>query len=220
MGGGFHLGYLVYMLEGAVWTIVLSALAFVLGGAAGFLVMLARTARTKAIRGAALAYVEVVQGTPMLVVLFIVYFGLSTVGVEVPPLMAAGLALMVNSSAFLGEIWKGCVDAVPRTQMEAAECLALTRWQAFVDVILPQAARIAMPPTVGFLVQVLKSTSLASVVGFVELTRASQVINNSIIQPFLVFGIAGAMYFLLCYPLTAWSRALERRLNVGRRQIG
>jgi polar amino acid transport system permease protein len=200
-----------------MWTLVLALLAFVLGGAAGFLVMLARTARSALIRRAALVYVEVIQGTPLLVLLFIAYFGLGIFGIEVPPLVAAAVSLMINTSAFLGEIWKGCVDAVPRTQREAAECLALTRWQAFVDVILPQAARIATPPTVGFMVQMLKNTSLASVVGFVELTRAAQVINNSTIQPFLVFGIAGAMYFALCYPLTAWSRSLERTLNVGRR---
>ena len=129
---------------------------------------------------------------------------------------AFGLA--ATAGAFLGEIWRGCVQSVPRTQSEAAECLGLTRWQTLVDVILPQAMRIATPPTVGFLVQVLKNTSLASVVGFVELTRASQVINNSLFQPFLVFGIAGALYFALCYPLSRLSRALERKLNVGRRQ--
>jgi polar amino acid transport system permease protein len=213
----FNWSYFGYLLYGAMWTLVLSALAFVLGGAAGFLVMLARTARSRLIRQISLVYVEVIQGTPLLVLLFIAYFGLGIFGIEVPPLVAAAFSLMINASAFLGEIWKGCVDAVPRTQREAAECLALTRWQAFVDVILPQAARIATPPTVGFMVQMLKNTSLASVVGFVELTRAAQVINNSTIQPFLVFGIAGAMYFILCYPLTAWSRSLERTLNVGRR---
>jgi polar amino acid transport system permease protein len=213
----FNWSYFGYLLYGAMWTLVLSACAFVLGGAAGFLVMLARTAQSRLIRQVALVYVEVIQGTPLLVLLFIAYFGLGVFGIEVPPLVAAALSLMINASAFLGEIWKGCVEAVPRTQKEAAECLALTRWQAFVDVVLPQAARIATPPTVGFMVQMLKNTSLASVVGFVELTRAAQVINNSTIQPFLVFGIAGAMYFVLCYPLTAWSRSLERTLNVGRR---
>jgi polar amino acid transport system permease protein len=213
----FNWSYFGYLLYGAMWTLVLAALAFVLGGAAGFLVMLARTARARWVRQAALVYVEVIQGTPLLVLLFIAYFGFGIFGIEVPPLVAAAVSLMINSSAFLGEIWRGCMEAVPRTQREAAECLALTRWQAFVDVILPQAARIATPPTVGFMVQMLKNTSLASVVGFVELTRAAQVINNSTIQPFLVFGIAGAMYFVLCYPLTAWSRSLERTLNVGRR---
>lgn len=218
MGGSFTLNHLVYLLQGMMWTVVLSALAFVMGGVAGFGIMLMRTAKTRLLRQISFVYVQIIQGTPLLIVLFLVYFGLGVVGIELPPLLAAGVSLMVYSSAFLGEIWRGCVESVPRTQWEASECLALTRWQTLVDVILPQAARIATPPTVGFLVQVLKSTSLASVVGFVELTRAAQVVNNSLFTPFLVFGIAGVLYFALCYPLSRWSRSLERKLNVGRRQ--
>ncbi|ACA16200.1 polar amino acid ABC transporter, inner membrane subunit [Methylobacterium sp. 4-46] len=216
--GGFSLNHLVFLLEGVGWTVVLTALAFLLGSLAGFGVMLLRIARARWVRRLAFAYVQVIQGLPLLILLFCVYFGLGVIGVELSPLVAAAISLMVYCSAFLGEIWRGCVEAVPRTQGEAAECLALSRWQALVDVILPQAARIAVPPTVGFFVQVLKSTSLASVVGFVELTRASQLINNSIFQPFLVFGLAGALYFALCYPLSRWSRRLERKLHVGRRQ--
>ncbi|MCG5241544.1 amino acid ABC transporter permease [Azospirillum doebereinerae] len=218
MGGAFTFNHFVYLLQGMMWTVVLSALAFVLGGVAGFGVMLMRTARTRLLRQISFVFVQLVQGTPLLILLFVVYFGLGVVGIELPPLLAAGVSLMVYSSAFLGEIWRGCVESVPRTQWEASECLALTRWQTLVDVILPQAARIATPPTVGFLVQVMKSTSLASVVGFVELTRAAQVVNNSLFTPFLVFGIAGVLYFALCYPLSRWSRSLERKLNVGRRQ--
>lgn len=216
--GGFTLVHLLYLLQATLWTVVLTVLAFGLGSLAGFLVMLARTARTRWIRAVSMIYVDIIQGTPLLIVLFLIYFGLAVVGIELPALLAAAISLMIYCSAFLGEIWRGCVQSVPRTQSEAAECLGLTRWQTLTDVILPQAMRIATPPTVGFLVQVLKNTSLASVVGFVELTRASQVINNSLFQPFLVFGIAGALYFALCYPLSRLSRALERKLNVGRRQ--
>ncbi|KRE00574.1 amino acid ABC transporter permease [Bosea sp. Root670] len=216
--GGFTLVHFVYLLQATLWTVVLTVLAFGLGSLAGFVVMLARTARTRWIRAVSMIYVDIIQGTPLLIVLFLIYFGLAVVGIELPALLAAAISLMIYCSAFLGEIWRGCVQSVPRTQSEAAECLGLTRWQTLVDVILPQAMRIATPPTVGFLVQVLKNTSLASVVGFVELTRASQVINNSLFQPFLVFGIAGALYFALCYPLSRLSRALERKLNVGRRQ--
>lgn len=215
--GGLSLNYFLYLLQGMGWTVALTLLAFALGGLAGFLVMLARISPVPAVSRATAAYVQVIQGIPVLVILFIVYFGLGILEIDVPPLVAAGLSLTAYTSAFLGEIWRGAVEAVPRTQMEAAECLALTRWQALRDVILPQAVRIATPPTVGFLVQVLKSTSLTSVVGFVELTRAAQVINNSTFQPFLIFGTAGLMYFVLCYPLSLWSRTLERRLNVGRR---
>ena len=216
--GGFTLVHFLYLLQATLWTVVLTVLAFGLGSLAGFVVMLARTARTRWVRAVSMIYVDVIQGTPLLIVLFLIYFGLAVVGIELPALLAAAISLMIYCSAFLGEIWRGCVQSVPRTQSEAAECLGLTRWQTLVDVILPQAMRIATPPTVGFLVQVLKNTSLASVVGFVELTRASQVINNSLFQPFLVFGIAGALYFALCYPLSRLSRALERKLTVGRRQ--
>jgi polar amino acid transport system permease protein len=216
--GGFTLVHLLYLLQATLWTVVLTVLAFGLGSLAGFVVMLARTARTRWIRAVSMIYVDIIQGTPLLIVLFLIYFGLAVIGIELPALLAAAISLMIYCSAFLGEIWRGCVQSVPRTQSEAAECLGLTRWQTLVDVILPQAMRVATPPTVGFLVQVLKNTSLASVVGFVELTRASQVINNSLFQPFLVFGIAGALYFALCYPLSRLSRALERKLNVGRRQ--
>ncbi len=217
MLGGFSFNHLIYLLDGLVWTVVLSALAFLLGGIAGFFVMLCRISRFLWLRRAALIYIQIVQGTPLLIQMFILYFGLGVINISVPPLVAAGLGMMIYSSSYLGEIWRGSVESISRTQFEAAECLGLTRWQALKDVILPQALRIATPPTVGFLVQLVKNTSLASVVGFLELTRAAQVINNSLFQPFLVFGIAALLYFAVCYPLSVWSRSLERKLNVGRR---
>lgn len=209
MLGGFSFNHLIYLLDGLVWTVVLSALAFLLGGIAGFFVMLCRISRFLWVRRAALIYIQIVQGTPLLIQMFILYFGLGVINISVPPLVAAGLGMMIYSSSYLGEIWRGSVESISRTQFEAAECLGLTRWQALRDVILPQALRIATPPTVGFLVQLIKNTSLASVVGFLELTRAAQVINNSLFQPFLVFGIAALLYFAVCYPLSVWSRSLE-----------
>ncbi|MFK0332972.1 amino acid ABC transporter permease [Rhizobium sp. 2MFCol3.1] len=217
MLGAFSTNHLLYLVDGLLWTVVLSALAFVLGGIAGFFVMLARVSRFRWLRRAALIYIQIVQGTPLLIQMFLLYFGLGVFGVAVAPLVAAGLGMMVYSSSYLGEIWRGAVESIAKTQFEAAECLGLTRWQALRDVILPQALKIATPPTVGFLVQLVKNTSLASVVGFLELTRAAQVINNSLFQPFLVFGIAALFYFCVCYPLSVWSRSLERKLNAGRR---
>ena len=217
MFGGFSTNHLIYLLDGLLWTVILSALAFLLGGVAGFFVMLARISRFRWLRRVALVYIQIVQGTPLLIQMFILYFGLGVFGISVPPLAAAGLGMMVYTSSYLGEIWRGAVGSIAKTQFEAAECLGLTRWQALQDVILPQALKIATPPTVGFLVQLVKNTSLASVVGFLELTRAAQVINNSLFQPFLVFGVAAFFYFCVCYPLSAWSRSLERKLNVGRR---
>ncbi len=214
---GFSTNHLIYLLEGLAWTVVLSALAFLFGGIAGFFVMLARISRFRWLRRVALVYIQIVQGMPLLIQMFLLYFGLGVFGISVPPLVAACLGMMVYSSSYLGEIWRGSVQSIAKTQFEAAECLGLTRWQALRDVILPQALKIATPPTVGFLVQLVKNTSLASVVGFLELTRAAQVINNSLFQPFLVFGVAAFFYFCVCYPLSVWSRSLERKLNVGRR---
>ncbi|MBK3745258.1 amino acid ABC transporter permease [Paraburkholderia aspalathi] len=217
MFGDFTLNHFNYLLNGLLWTLILSALAFVLGGAAGFIVMLGRISKRKWLSNLTMVYVQIVQGTPLLIQMFILYYGLGVFGINVSPLIAAGLGMMVYSSAYLGEIWRGCVESIARTQFEAAECIGLSRWQTLLDVILPQAMKIATPPTVGFLVQLIKNTSLASVVGFLELTRASQIINNSLFQPFLVFGIAAILYFCVCYSLSVWSRSLERKLNVGRR---
>jgi polar amino acid transport system permease protein len=217
MMGGFTMPHLVYLVQSIWWTLVLSALAFVLGCVGGFGVMLARISPRRWLNRLALVYIELIQGIPLLILLFIVYFGLSVYGFEVPALVAAGLALMVYTSAYLGDIWRGCVEAMPKPQWEAAECLSMTRWQSLRLVIIPQAVRLALPSTVGFLVQVIKMTSLASVIGFIELTRAGQIINNSIFQPFLVFGLVGAFYFILCYPLSRWSQSMENKLNVGNR---
>jgi polar amino acid transport system permease protein len=205
MIGNFSWTHLIYLAQSIWWTLLLSLIAFLLGSIGGFGVMLARISPRRWLRLPALLYIESIQGIPLLILLFIVYYGLSVYGFALPALVAAGLAMMVYTSAYLGDIW------------EAAECLSLTRWQTLRLVIIPQALRLSLPPTVGFLVQVIKMTSLASVIGFVELTRAGQIINNSIFQPFLIFSLVGAFYFALCYPLSRWSEAMENKLNVGNR---
>ena len=217
MFGSFTLTHLLYLFTSIGWTLVLSALAFALGALGGFGVLLARISPRPWLRWLAVIYIECIQGIPLLILLFIVYFGLSVYGFQLPSLVAAGLAMMVYVSAYLGDIWRGCVEAMPKPQWEAAECLAFSRWQTLRLVIIPQAVRLSLPPTVGFLVQIIKMTSLASVIGFVELTRAGQIINNSIFQPFLIFSIVGAFYFALCYPLSRWSEAMENKLNVANR---
>lgn len=217
MNLAFNSNHLVFLLQGAGWTLVLSLIAFVGGGLVGFVVALCRISPIRALRWLSTAYVQLVQGTPLLILMFLAYFGLSIVGLSLPALVAAGLSMTIYVSAYIGEIWRGCIQAVPRTQWEAAECLALSKVQRMGLVVLPQALRIATPPTVGFMVQIVKNTSLASVVGFVELARAGQVVNNSLFEPFLVYMLVAALYFCLCFPLSWWSRQLERRLLVAHR---
>ncbi|RYY16641.1 MAG: amino acid ABC transporter permease [Alphaproteobacteria bacterium] len=214
----FGLDQIPFLLIAAEWTVALSIVAFIGGGALGFVIALARVSDNRLLRGLSQAYVQIVQGTPLLILLFVIYFGIAIIGFDsLPAIVAAGAGLTIYASGFLAEIWRGCIESVSRTQWEAAECLALSRWQRMTRVILPQAARIATAPTVGFLVQIVKNTSLASVVGFVELSQAGKLINNSTFQPFRVFIAVAILYFLICYPLSAWSQRLERRLNVGRR---
>ena len=161
-------------------------------------------------------YVQLFQGTPLLMQLFLAYFGLALFGINVPAWVAAALALTLYTSAFLAEIWRGCVNAVPRGQWEAAASLAMSFGETMRHVVGPQALRIAVPPTVGFLVQVIKGTALASVIGFVELTKAGTMITNATFQPFLVYSCVAMMYFALCFPVSLTARSLERKMHVYR----
>lgn len=210
---GISIDQLFFIFKGAGWTLVLSAMGFIGGALIGVPVALARARGGLVIRSLTGIYVQLMQGIPLPVIMFVVYFGISIAGFNLPALVAAGLAMTVYSSAFLGEIWKGCIQAVPKTQWEAAECLALRPVQRVVHVILPQAVRIAVAPTVSFLVQIIKNSSYAVVIGFFDLTYSARVVNNSTFKPFVVFTIAAVIYFAICYPLSSLSYRLERRLK-------
>lgn len=205
-------GDFIYLLMGLEWTIGLSIAALVVGSLLAGLFVLLGLLRKRAINVLLSGYVGLFQGTPLIGQLLFFYFGLSIAGIEVSAFVAATIALGTYSAAFLSEIWRGAIAAIPRQQWEASESLGLGRLQSFFDVIVPQAIRGATPPTVGFLVQLVKDTSLASVVGFIELTRAAQVINNSTFQSFIIFGTIALLYFIICFPMTLLSRRLERKL--------
>jgi polar amino acid transport system permease protein len=203
----------LFIIEAVRWTLLLSAVAFIGGGIGGLGVAIARTAPSAWLRDIAAGYIQLFQGTPLLMQLFLVFFGSTVLGAGIDPLVAAAIALTLNVAAFLGEIWRGCIQAIPIGQWEAATALGLRHLGRMRYVILPQAGKIAVAPTVGFLVQLVKSTSLASIIGFVEITRAAQIINNVTFRPFLVFGLVAIIYFLLCWPLSHLSQMLERRFG-------
>lgn len=204
------------LLLAARWTIVLSLVSFVSGGIAGFIVLLARVSPSPAPRWIAKLYIELFQGTPLLMQLFLVFFGLPLLGLDVDPWIAATLGLTFFTSAYLAEIWRGCVEAIPRGQWEASASLAMNYFEQLRHVIVPQAFRIAIAPTVGFSVQAIKDTALVSIIGFTELTKTGTVISNATFRPFVVYGCVALIYFALCYPLSRTARALERKLHVAR----
>jgi polar amino acid transport system permease protein len=200
------------LLLAARWTLLLSAIAFAGGGIVGLALLLVRIGRNKWGRTAVMLYVELFQSTPLLLQLFLVYFGLPKLGIDVSAWLAAAVCLTLYSSAFLTDIWRGSVEAIPRGQWDGSASLGLHYLSQLRLVILPQATRMAIPPTVGFLVQLVKSTALASIVGYHELTKTAQILTNATLQPFVIFGLVALIYFAICYPLTWWSRRLEWRL--------
>lgn len=205
------------LLQGLGWTVILSLISFVFGGLLGFVIALASISKNRALVTFVTSYVALVQGTPVLILMFVIYFGLPILGVDVSSLFAASVAMIVFSSAFLATIWRASLQSVARTQWEAADCLALSRAQRLWLVILPQAIRIATPPTVGFMVQIVKNTSLASVIGMAEVTYIGKQINASTFQPFTTYLLIALFYFSICYPLSALSRKFERIYSVSRR---
>ncbi len=197
------------------WTVALSLIAFVGGGFMGLLLLLTRLSQSKVLQIFVKAYVQVFQGTPLLMQLFLAYFGMALIGIETSAWLAASVALTLYTSAFLAEIWRGCVEAIPKGQWEASQSLALSFSEQLRYVILPQAFKIAIPPTVGFLVQVIKGTALASVIGFVELTKAGTMITNATFKPFLVYSCVAILYFALCFPVSYFAKHLERKVKRG-----
>lgn len=202
-----------YMLWMTRETLLLTALAFAGGSLLGLIITLGNTSQSVALRFISAAYIQIIQATPVLLLLFCIYYGLPLLGFDPPGFVAAGLGLSLYASSFLAEVWRGAIQAVPRQQWEAGASLGLSLVQQRVYVIFPQALRAAIPPTVGFLVQILKNTSVASIIGFVELTRAAQLINNATFEPFKAFGTAGVIYLLLCFPLAQLGRLLERKMH-------
>lgn len=209
----FNINHVGFLLQCTTWTLVLSVIALIGGGIGGALIALMRLSRFAWLRWIAGAYIYVIQGTPLLVVLFIAYFGIANLGFDVPAIFAAGIGFTLYSSAFLGEIWRGAIQSVNKGQWEASFALALDWRHMMIDVIVPQALRVAIPPTVGFTVQVVKNTALASIVGFIELTRAGQIVASATFQPLQVYLSVAAIYFVICSVLSYTSRRLERRLH-------
>ncbi|MFZ3323224.1 MAG: amino acid ABC transporter permease [Usitatibacter sp.] len=210
----FGLSELLFIVGALRWTVLLSLVAFVGGGIVGFAIAILRTSHSRLLRSLAAGFIQLFQGTPVLLQLFLAYYGLAVLfEVQVDAWLAVTVVFTLYSGAFLGEIWRGSIEAIPRTQWEASACLSLGYFQQLRHVILPQAMRISIPPTVGFLVQLVKGTSVAAIIGFVELTRAGQLMVNVTFQPMVVYPVVAMLYFAICWPLSLASKKLERRID-------
>lgn len=205
-------GQLLLFLQGASMTLLLSVAAFALASPLGVLLALLRTYAGRLGRAAALLYIEVFRGTPLLLQLYVLYFGLAEV-IRLGPVTAAILGLGLNYAAYEAEVHRGALAAVPRGQTEAAQALGLSQWQTIRYVLLPQSLRTALPAVTNDFVALLKDSSLVSVITVVELTKRMTIVAADL-RDWVVPGLLCAgLYLLLSFPLARLSRWLERRLH-------
>jgi polar amino acid transport system permease protein len=212
-----HSSELLFLLGGLRWTVVLALLGMTFGTVAGLVIALARTSPFAALRRLTGGYILVFQGTPLLMQLFVTYYGLALVGLKLEAWVSVAIGFTLHASAYLGEIWRGSIEAVPRGQTEAANALGIGYATRMRRIVLPQALRISLPATVGFLVQLIKGTSLAAIVGFTELARSGSIVANQTFAPLMVYAIVGLLYFALCWPLSLYGTRLERQLTTAAR---
>ncbi|WP_029098452.1 ectoine/hydroxyectoine ABC transporter permease subunit EhuC [Brevibacillus thermoruber] len=205
------------LAKGAALTVEVTVLSALVAFAASFLAGFGRLSRRKSVRALTAVYVEVFRGTSLLVQLFWLYYALPLLGVELPPLAAGVIALGLNHGAYGSEVVRSAVLAVPRGQTEAAIALNMTPWQRMRRVILPQAFVMMIPSFGNLLIELLKGTSLISLITLADLTFQGMVLRTfDASRTFEIFALVLVVYFALAYPLTLGMRGLERRLTAGR----
>ena len=208
---------LFQLVEATQFTIYLSLIAFALGGSVAAVITLLRILPHRGARAVALGYIWAFQSAPLLMLLFI--FGLGVprlLGLTVDPWIAASAALMLYTSAYLADVWRGAVETIPPGQWDGARALGLRFLPTLRLVVLPQVVRVALAPTVGFMVQIIKGTSLAYIIGFHDVMAIGKRWANAPVEgtePFIVYPIMALIYFALCFPLSRLALRLERRLG-------
>jgi polar amino acid transport system permease protein len=209
--------WLPRLLEGMKYTVAITIGAFVLALLVGLVIAMMRLNRRRwYLYVPATIYVEVLRGTPLILQLFFVYFALPAMGIQFSPLTAAILGLGANTSAYLSEIFRGAIRTVDKGQWEASAALAMTWPTMMRTVILPQAMRIALPPTGNYAVSLFKDSALASTVSVAELLFTGQMIGSETFRYMEVYAVIGALYLAVSYPTSLLLRRLETHLDLTR----
>ncbi|VVD82508.1 ABC transporter permease [Pandoraea horticolens] len=200
------------LLQGTVLTIKFALMSMVFGLAIGVIVAIMGIGKIRVLRGIARAYVSVMRGTPLLVQIFVIYYGLPGIGISLDPTPAGVLTLSLNVGAYLSESMRGALEGMPRGQWLAAYSLGLSYWQTLRYVIAPQALRMAVPSLGNSLISLIKDTSLVSVITVTELLRSAQEVIASTYQPLPLYLACAAIYWVLSTGLSAVQRRIEKRL--------
>jgi polar amino acid transport system permease protein len=215
---GFYIEQLIvslpFFLKGLGMTIAVSGLSLAAGTLLGFVWGIARAKQVRLLKPLLGAWVDIVRGTPFLVQVFIIFFLLPEVGIQLEAFPAAVIALSNLSACFICEIVVAGISAVPSGQREAATSSGLNWFQQLRYVILPQSMRVILPPLVGQYVLLIKDSSVVSAIGVIDVTRVGWLTVQRIPQGILVFGLVAVLYFVICYPLIQLSNSLEKRMSV------
>ena len=208
---------LFQLLYATQFTVYLSLIAFLCGGLIGAGIALMRILPAKSFRRLAIAYIWLFQSTPLLMLLFILGLGFPRLlEIDVNPWTAAIVALTIYASAYFADVWRGALESIPAGQWEGGYSLGLSFSVVLRRIVVPQAVRVAIAPTVGLMVQIIKGTSLAYIIGFNDLMAIGKRWANAPVEgtePFIIFPLMALIYFALCFPLSLWSRRLESRLG-------
>jgi polar amino acid transport system permease protein len=204
------------LLVAAGGTLKMTLLAYVVAVAGGLAIALARRSRRRSIAALAGGYVELVRGTPALTQLFLIYFGLASVGIVLSAFTAAVIGLGLNYAAYMSEVYRAGIEAVHRGQREAALAIGMTNALAMRNIVLPQAMRIIIPPMANYAVSLLKDTSVASLISAPELMLRARDLSSEYFMPMELYLLVGAMYLVMAYPLAKGARYLELRMGQGR----
>ncbi len=201
------------LLDGAWMTVKLAFLSMPLAIAAGLAIALGRLYGPGALRWLLVTYVEVIRGTPLLLQLYVIFYLLPQIGLVIHPMAAAILGLAINYSAYESEIYRAGLRAVPRGQMEAAQALGMTTWQALRRIIVPQAVRIVIPPVTNDFIALFKDTSMCSIITVMELTGAYRQQRNDTQATVVLAVMTGTLYLLMSVPLSHLASRLEKRMR-------
>lgn len=203
---------ILFILKAGLMTIEVSVLAFVAGlFLAAFTAYLSMT-KIKVLNLISWTYIQLMRGTPLLMQMYFIFFSLPLLGIRLSIFASALVALTTNTGAFMAEIIRASIQSIKKGQWDAAESLGLSRMQMMIKIILPQAIRIVIPPTMGYITALIKNSSVASTIGLVEATRAGRLIIEPTGQGLLVFFLVGVLYFIICFPISKLSKSIEKKV--------
>jgi polar amino acid transport system permease protein len=213
------IGFLPSLLDGALITIAVSLLAFGLALIFGLATGIARISRIAPLRGVAACYIQFIRGTPLLLQLFFIYYVLPYVGIVLTPFVSGAIGLTLNYAAYMAEVFRSGIQAIPKGQWEAGSSVGMSRALLMRRIILPQAIRIIVPSLGNFFVSIFKDSALVSVITMRDLMFSGELLASATYKHFEIFTMVAVIYFLISYPTAKFVEWIEAKIDITRRPV-